>query len=50
MKMLRILIALMAVATLAGFTLAADEAKSVTVTGKLLCAKCTLKKADAKEC
>ena len=50
MKMLRILIALMAVATLAGFTLAADEAKSVTGTGKLLCAKCTLKKADAKEC
>ena len=28
----------------------ADEAKQVVVTGKVVCAKCTLKKADATEC
>ena len=50
MKMLRLLIALVAVATLAGFALAGEEAKTVTVTGKIVCAKCSLHKADAKEC
>ena len=50
MKMLRLLIALVAVATLAGFALAGEEAKTVTVTGKIVCAKCSLQKADAKEC
>jgi|MudIll2142460700_1097286.scaffolds.fasta_scaffold386324_2 hypothetical protein len=29
---------------------AADEAKSVTLKGEVMCAKCTLKKADATEC
>jgi len=50
MKILRLLIALVAVATLAGFALAGEEAKTVTVTGKIVCAKCSLQKDDAKEC
>lgn len=50
MKMFRMLLAGLAIATLAGFALAGDEAKSVTVTGKVVCAKCVLKKGDAKEC
>jgi hypothetical protein len=50
MKFLRLLIALMAVATLAGFASAAEEAKTVTVTGKIVCAKCSLQKDDAKAC
>ena len=29
---------------------AGDEAKQVVVTGKVVCAKCSLKKADATEC
>jgi len=50
MKTFRIVLALLAVASLAGFAFAGDEAQSVTVTGKIVCAKCTLQKADAKEC
>lgn len=50
MKMFRLLMALVAVASLATVTLAKDEAKDVTVTGKIVCAKCSLHKADAKEC
>jgi len=50
MKILRLLIALVAVAALAGFAVAGEEAKTVTVTGKIVCAKCSLQKADAKEC
>jgi hypothetical protein len=50
MKILRLLIALMAVATLAGFTVAGEEAKTVTVTGKIVCAKCSLQREDAKGC
>ena len=50
MKMLRHLIAVAAVATLAGFAGAGQEAKTVTVTGKIVCAKCSLQKDDAKQC
>ena len=50
MKIVRLLIALVAVASLAGVAAAGEEAKTVTVTGKVVCAKCILKKADAKEC
>lgn len=43
--------ALVAVLALGAFTLAlAAEEKTVAVSGKIMCAKCTLKKADAKEC
>jgi type 1 fimbria pilin len=50
MKTLRLLVALVAVAALAGATFAVDDAKTVTVSGKILCAKCTLHADDAKEC
>ena len=50
MKMLRLLIALAAVTTLAGFAGAGEDAKTVTVTGKMVCAKCSLQKDDAKQC
>jgi len=50
MKMFRVLLAGLAIATLAGFALAGEETKTVTVTGKVVCAKCVMKKADAKEC
>ncbi len=50
MKMFRVLLAGLAIATLAGFALAGEEAKTVTVTGKIVCAKCSLQKGDAKEC
>ena len=50
MKMFRVLLAGLAIATLAGFALAGEAAKTVTVTGKIVCAKCSLQKDDAKEC
>lgn len=50
MKPSRILIALLAIVALAGFAFAGEDAKTVTVSGKILCAKCTLQKDDAKEC
>ncbi len=43
------LLAAVAVVALVGFATAALAA-DVTLTGKIACAKCTLKKADAKEC
>ena len=38
------------VAGLALLAMAGEEGKPVTLTGKIACAHCTLKKADAKEC
>ena len=49
MKMFRLLLALVAVISLAGFALAKDD-KDVTVTGTLVCAKCSLHEDGAKEC
>jgi hypothetical protein len=49
-KLLRLLIALGTLATLAGFAGAGEDAKIVTVTGKIVCAKCSLQKDDAKQC
>jgi hypothetical protein len=43
-------LALIVVAGFAFATLAGDEGKSVMLTGKIACAKCTLKKPDAKQC
>jgi len=40
----------LALALVVGLVAAATAADQVTVTGKVMCAKCTLKKADAKEC
>lgn len=45
----RLGIVLMFVAAL-GIALAAQAGDDVTMTGKIMCAKCSLKKADAKEC
>lgn len=39
----------LAVALAVGFTAAANAGEE-TLTGKIMCAKCTLKKADAKDC
>jgi Family of unknown function (DUF6370) len=50
MKTLRSLAVLVLVAVLSAATFAGEDAKTVTVSGKLLCAKCSLKAADAKEC
>lgn len=50
MKILRLLLVLVAVVAVAGLALAGEEAKTVTVTGKMVCAKCTLGKEDAKGC
>jgi hypothetical protein len=50
MKVFRVLTTLVAVALLAGFAVAGEDAKPVTVSGKLVCAKCTLQKDDAKQC
>ena len=40
----------LALALVVGLVAAATAADEVTLTGKVMCAKCTLKKADAKEC
>jgi type 1 fimbria pilin len=50
MKLIRLLPALLAVVALAGFAVAGDDAKTVTVSGKIVCAKCTMHKDDMKEC
>jgi hypothetical protein len=48
MRMNRTLVVVL-VATL-GIAVAAIAGESVTLEGKVVCAKCTLKKTDAKEC
>jgi hypothetical protein len=48
MKNLTLLVA--ALALVVGFVSVASAADEVTLTGSVMCAKCTLKKADAKEC
>lgn len=40
----------LALALVVGFVTVAPAADEVTLTGSVVCAKCTLKKADAKEC
>jgi hypothetical protein len=40
----------LAFALAVGLVGGADAGDTTTMTGKVLCAKCTLKKADAKEC
>jgi hypothetical protein len=40
----------LAVALVVGLVAGATAGDEVTVTGKVMCAKCSLKKADAKEC
>jgi len=40
----------LALALVIGFTAALPAAADTTVTGSVMCAKCTLKKADAKAC
>ena len=43
-------IALVVLVAFAGVVLAADKPAEVTLSGDVQCAKCTLKKADAKAC
>lgn len=50
MKTFRSVLVLAAIVVLATFTFAGEDAKAVTITGKIVCAKCTLQKPDAKEC
>lgn len=50
MKIFRTLLALATVALISGAALAGDEVKTVTVSGKLVCAKCSLKAEGQKEC
>jgi hypothetical protein len=40
----------LAVALVVGLVAGATAGDEMTLTGKVMCAKCTLKKADAKEC
>ena len=40
----------LALALVVGLVAGATAGDETTVTGKIMCAKCTLKKADAKEC
>lgn len=49
-RMSLVLLVVIAVVAMASFALAGEEAKTVTVTGKLMCAQCSLHKADAEGC
>jgi hypothetical protein len=49
-RMTRIALSAVLALGVASVLMAGDEAKTVMVSGKLVCAKCTLKKAEAKEC
>jgi hypothetical protein len=40
----------LALALVVGFVAATSAGDETTVTGKIMCAKCSLKKADAKDC
>lgn len=50
MKTVRMMFLFAAALSLAGLALAGDAAKTVTLTGKIACAKCTLHLEGAKEC
>ena len=50
MKTVRMMALFAAALGLASLALAADEAQTVTLTGKIACAKCTLHVEGAKEC
>lgn len=50
MRIVRLLMAALAVASLATMTFAGEAAKEVTVSGKLVCAKCSLHEEGMKEC
>jgi hypothetical protein len=50
MRTVRMAFLFVAALGLASMALAADEAKTVTLTGKIACAKCTLHLEGAKEC
>jgi len=45
-----VLLAIVAVVTLAGLALAGEKPAAVTVEGKLVCAKCTLEEAGQEKC
>ena len=48
LSLVRLVVA--ALVAFATFAVAGEHHKSVTVTGKIVCAKCTLNKADAADC
>jgi hypothetical protein len=50
MKKLAVLTAVLMAVALLGGVIAGDKGKEVTVEGKVMCAMCTLKEADWKEC
>jgi Family of unknown function (DUF6370) len=50
MKTSRLILALVAAVGLSSFALAADEAATVTLTGNIACAKCTLHVEGMKDC
>jgi uncharacterized low-complexity protein len=50
MTMIRLALASFLALGLALAAFASEEARTVSLTGKIVCAKCTLKKADATSC